>query len=300
MAASLKGRALHYVFKVADRSLTAKFYRDVLGMKVLRHEEFTEGCAAACNGPYDNRWSKTMVGYGFEDTHFAMELTYNYNVDNYKKGNEFLGITIKSREVIARAKATKWPIIQEDDTHYTLEAPGGYTFIIIDEPQPTDSDPVQKVSLACSNLDKTINYWHCELGMNVYQKDEQSVILAYANEGQAKLQFIQTPEKIDRAEAYGRIAFAIPNIELEPLETRIKGKDLKILTPLITLDTPGKASVTVVILADPDGHEICFVDEENYHILSQFDPQAEASLNKYIRLDDKRKAENAKKGEDAK
>lgn len=46
----IKGRALHFVFKVADRTLTSRFYREVLGMKVLRHEEFTEGCEAACNG----------------------------------------------------------------------------------------------------------------------------------------------------------------------------------------------------------------------------------------------------------
>jgi hypothetical protein len=62
--------------------------------QVLRHEEFIEvcltqhniflksfslkGCKATCNGPYDNMWSKTMVGYGPEDGHFVLELTYNY------------------------------------------------------------------------------------------------------------------------------------------------------------------------------------------------------------------------------
>jgi hypothetical protein len=30
----ISGRALHFVFKIADRTLTAKFYREVLGMKV--------------------------------------------------------------------------------------------------------------------------------------------------------------------------------------------------------------------------------------------------------------------------
>lgn len=30
------GRALHFVFKIADRGLTAKFYREILGMKVSR------------------------------------------------------------------------------------------------------------------------------------------------------------------------------------------------------------------------------------------------------------------------
>ena len=34
----------------------------VVGMKVLRHEEFEKGCEAACNGPYDGKWSKTMIG----------------------------------------------------------------------------------------------------------------------------------------------------------------------------------------------------------------------------------------------
>lgn len=35
-------------------------------MRALRHEEFEEGCKAACNGPYDGMWSKTMMGYDAE------------------------------------------------------------------------------------------------------------------------------------------------------------------------------------------------------------------------------------------
>ena len=49
-----------------------------LALQVLRHEEFEEGCAATCNGPYNGKWSKTMVGYGPEANHFVVELTYNY------------------------------------------------------------------------------------------------------------------------------------------------------------------------------------------------------------------------------
>ena len=30
-----------------------------------------------------------MVGYGPEDDHFVVELTYNYNISNYKLGNDF-------------------------------------------------------------------------------------------------------------------------------------------------------------------------------------------------------------------
>jgi hypothetical protein len=49
-----------------------------------------------------------MVGYGPEETHFVVELTYNYNISNYKLGNDFQGITIQSRETLARAKQVGW------------------------------------------------------------------------------------------------------------------------------------------------------------------------------------------------
>lgn len=39
--------------------------------------------------PYDGKWSKSMVGYGPEDEHFVVELTYNYGIKQYKKGNDF-------------------------------------------------------------------------------------------------------------------------------------------------------------------------------------------------------------------
>lgn len=30
-----------------------------------------------------------MIGYGSEDDHFVLELTYNYTVKEYKRGNDF-------------------------------------------------------------------------------------------------------------------------------------------------------------------------------------------------------------------
>lgn len=58
-----------------------------------------------------------------------------------------------------------------------------------------------------------------------------------------------------------------------------------ILTPLITLATPGKATVRVIILSDPNDLEICFVDEEGFSQLSQVDPEGDAELDKYIKRD---------------
>ena len=57
---------LHHALQVADRTATVHFLHDVLGMHALRHEEFKQGCKAACNGPYSGMWSKTMMGYDSE------------------------------------------------------------------------------------------------------------------------------------------------------------------------------------------------------------------------------------------
>ena len=40
---------MHFVYKIADRTESVKFYRS-LGMKILRHEEFEEGCDAQVRG----------------------------------------------------------------------------------------------------------------------------------------------------------------------------------------------------------------------------------------------------------
>ena len=57
-------RTIHYVFKIGNRRAAINFYTRLLGMQVsvcvrvrshafgqvLRHEEFSEGCKATCNG----------------------------------------------------------------------------------------------------------------------------------------------------------------------------------------------------------------------------------------------------------
>ena len=45
-----------------------------------------------------------MIGYGPEDQHFVMELTYNYGVDKYKLGDDFQGIFIDKQQVLEKAK----------------------------------------------------------------------------------------------------------------------------------------------------------------------------------------------------
>ncbi|XP_023870036.1 glyoxalase domain-containing protein 4 [Salvelinus sp. IW2-2015] len=277
-------RALHFVFKVGDRRKTATFYRDVLGMKILRHEEFEEGCKATCNGPYDGKWSKTMVGFGPEDDYFAAELTYNYGVGEYRLGNDFLGLTLQSSQAVSNAKRLGWPLTEVGKALYLAEAPGGYRFYLVDKEQPPN-DPVQKVCLAVSDLQKSTHYWSSLLGMKVIERHEEKTVLMGFADTQCKLELHNIGGTVDHGTAFGRIAFSCPREQLADLEALMIKENQRILTPLVSLDTPGKATVEVVILADPDAHEICFVGDEAFRQLSQMDPSGNALLDKAMAED---------------
>jgi len=295
-------RALHFVFKVGDRAKTAFFYRQVLGMKFLRHEEFEKGCEATCNGPYDGKWSKSMVGYGPEDDHFVVELTYNYGIGSYAMGNDFHGITIQSKEVFENASSIAPPeavVNRAGAGKITLKSPDGHLFHVIDAPSP-GADPVVSVAIASSKIQNSIEFWHGILDLKVFAKEEGRVTLGFA-ENMCKLELVDVGGPVDHAKAFGRIAFSCPSQELADIQTKVEEKATalggNVKTPLVSLDTPGKATVQVVILSDPDEHEICFVGDEAFRELSSVDLKADQLLEAAMAAD-KSGEWYAKKGKD--
>ncbi|CAJ0575383.1 unnamed protein product, partial [Mesorhabditis spiculigera] len=257
----MTARALHYVFKIGDRQKSYDFFVKTLGMKILRHEEFQEGCAAECNGPYNGLWSKTMVGYGAESSHFVLELTYNYTIGGYKLGNDYESITISGGNIYD--EITKKNVDKTVSGNLHLQDPDGHLFIIAPGDGRLD---IQKVAVRVKDLENSLDYWNNHLKMPVVEQTENHATLAYEKD-QAAWQLIKTGATIDRGSAYGRIAFAYPGKELKDLEKRIEGAGFKVLKPFVTLETPGKADVQVVILADP------------------VDPGADAALQKAMAKD---------------
>ncbi|KAL5288017.1 GLOD4 family protein [Megaselia abdita] len=225
-----------------------------------------------------------MIGYGPESSHFVIELTYNYGVKKYDLGNDFGGLTIKSGEILSRAKQLNYPISKSENGEEFLTSPDGYKVFVQSEVQSANADPVVQVSLNITNLKKSKQYWNETLKMGLIKEDSKSVIMSYGK-GQASLRIDEVSSPLERAKAYGRIAFAVPKAIQPKIDETIKAMGGTILTPLITLDTPGKATVTVIILADPDGHEICFVDEEGFSELSAMEEDGDAQLEKYIKKD---------------
>ncbi|XP_066917497.1 glyoxalase domain-containing protein 4-like [Clytia hemisphaerica] len=108
---------------------------------------------------------------------------------------------------------------------------------------------------------KLQSYWSGLLGMEVYERNEKSAILGFSK-SQCSLRLVQSDKPIDHAEAFGRIAFACPSNELKGIEAKMKEAGTTILTSYISLDTPGKATVQVVILADLELVEIIFCISE--------------------------------------
>uniref|UniRef100_A0A183BZ39 Glyoxalase domain-containing protein 4 n=1 Tax=Globodera pallida TaxID=36090 RepID=A0A183BZ39_GLOPA len=275
-------RALHYVFRVADRRNSLKFYTQTLGMKVLRHEEFREPCKANCNGPFDGMWSKTMVGFGNEDEHFVLELTYNYGVHSYELGNDFHGIHIESDDVLARAEGMGE---KTADGALLIRDPDGHSFFV---KGGTSARPLTKVSLKVADLHESHEFWSQMLGMEVLEGpdgDKDKCLFTYGpNQCSLELISLKSGQLLDRKSAFGRIAFATATTNLKTLEDKVGTRHIH--SSLVSLDTPGKATVWVVILRDPNEHEICFVGDEGFRDLSRIDAEAEKLLMSAVEKDD--------------
>lgn len=198
-------------------------------------------------------------------------------------GNEFQGITIKSKEAIERARQNNYPYTVESG-FYIIKAPDGYPFYIINETQPITTDPIIKVALSSTNLDVTLNYWRDVLGSKLIERTDKRVSFKFDND-YFIMDFVAIKYPINRAEAFGRTVYAVPYAQQPKIDEKIKSINGKLHTPMVSLDTPGKATVRVIIVEDPDGHEVCFVDEESFNELSEFDPESDAALDKFISED---------------
>ena len=71
-------RLLHTMLRVVNLDRSLQFYTELLGMRVMRREEYPEG-----------RFTLVFVGYGAEATHAVLELTHNWDVASYEAGTAF-------------------------------------------------------------------------------------------------------------------------------------------------------------------------------------------------------------------
>lgn len=77
-------RILHTMLRVGDLDKSIAFYTDVLGMKLLRRNDYPEG-----------KYTLAFIGYQDEADGAVLELTYNWGVSSYELGNAYGHIAIE-------------------------------------------------------------------------------------------------------------------------------------------------------------------------------------------------------------
>jgi len=261
-------RVLHWVFKLGDLKKDVELYTNILGMHVHRHEEFSEGCEATCNGPYAGAWSKTMIGYGSEHTNFALELTYNYGIDSYAQGNDLRYIVLEVDSVDSVLRQAKEAGYTVDEVNGFVFTNDRYRFKLVYRTKDR-REPFRLVSLHVTDVKKSRDYYTSSFGMSVFSskdvngalKSDDSVLVGFS-EDQTLIELVELRDaKLDHAKALGRIASAVEDNGPWTIGAKVREAGGKISHGPMALPPHGER---VVVLQDFDGYEYAFVDARDY------------------------------------
>jgi lactoylglutathione lyase len=77
-------RILHTMLRVCNLDRSIAFYTEVLGMKLLRRNDYPDG-----------KFTLAFVGYQDENAGAVLELTYNWGVEEYDLGSGYGHVAIE-------------------------------------------------------------------------------------------------------------------------------------------------------------------------------------------------------------
>ena len=81
-------RFLHTMLRVGNLEKSIAFYTNVLGMQLLRQKEYPDG-----------KFTLAFLGYGNESENTALELTYNWDTEQYNLGDGFGHLAIEVDDI---------------------------------------------------------------------------------------------------------------------------------------------------------------------------------------------------------
>ncbi|VAI38536.1 lactoylglutathione lyase GLX1-like [Triticum dicoccoides] len=258
-------RLLHVVYRVGDIDRTIKFYTECLGMKLLRKRDIPE-----------EKYTNAFLGYGPEETNFAIELTYNYGVDSYDVGAGFGHFGIATDDVgktveLIRAKGGKvtrepGPVKGGKTVIAFIEDPDGYKFEILE--RPGTPEPLCQVMLRVGDLDRAISFYEKACGMKLLRKRDNPeykytvAMMGYGPEDQnavLELTYNYGVTEYDKGNAYAQIAIGTDDVYKTAEVVKLSGGQvIREAGPL-----PGLGTKITAIL-DPDGWKSVFVDNIDF------------------------------------
>lgn len=262
-------RFLHVVYRVGDLDRTIKFYTECFGMKLLRQRDIP-----------DEKYSNAFLGFGPEETHFVVELTYNYGVSSYDVGDGFGHFAIATQDVYKlvehiRAKGgniTREPGPVQGGTTVIafVKDPDGYTFTLVQ--RPVVNDPFCQIMLRVGDLDREIKFYEKALGLKVLRKVDNPefkytvALLGYGEEDEStvlELTYNYGVTEYSKGTAYAQIAigtddvfksFEVVNLVIQELGGKITRKP----------ESLSGLSTKITSFLDPEGWKTVLVDNEDF------------------------------------
>lgn len=89
-------RLLHTMLRVVDLEASIAFYTDIMGMSLLRKNDYPDG-----------RFTLAFLGYGNEAENTVLELTHNWDSSEYELGSAYGHIAIEVADVYAACDKIK-------------------------------------------------------------------------------------------------------------------------------------------------------------------------------------------------
>ena len=89
-------RILHTMIRVGDLNKSLSFYVEVLGMQLLRRKDYPAG-----------RFTLAFVGFSQESDSTVLELTHNWDIDQYKIGEGYGHIALSVQDIYSTCKSIK-------------------------------------------------------------------------------------------------------------------------------------------------------------------------------------------------
>ncbi|MBN9698213.1 MAG: lactoylglutathione lyase [Zoogloea sp.] len=89
-------RLLHTMLRVGDLDRSLAFYTEVLGMRLLRRQDYPEG-----------KFTLAFVGYQDEAEGAVIELTHNWGVESYELGTAYGHVALAVPDAYAACDAIR-------------------------------------------------------------------------------------------------------------------------------------------------------------------------------------------------
>jgi lactoylglutathione lyase len=239
-------------------------------MKLLRKRDVPE-----------EKYTNAFLGFGPEESHFVVELTYNYGVDKYDIGKGFGHFAIATEDVYKLAEVIKkhgggtitrepGPVKGGTSVIAFAKDPDGYLFELIQRgPTP---QPLCQIMLRVGDLDRSIKFYEKALGMKLCRKidrPEQKYTLAmmgYADEYETtvlELTYNYGVTEYEKGNAYAQVAISTEDVyksgeAVNVVIQEVGGKITREAGPIPGLNTK------ITSFVDPDGWKTVLVDYQDF------------------------------------